>query len=39
MHVFSGVGFSGYMNELRHDSPRLSFADIHEVPGESYMSY
>ena len=43
IHAFSGVSFTGYMNELRHDSPRLSYTHmhtyIHELPGVSYMSY
>ena len=36
---FAGVSFTGYMNELRHDSPRLSHTYTHEVPGVNYMSY
>ena len=35
------MSFAGYINELRHDSPRLSYTCTYilEVPGVSYMSY
>ena len=29
IHTLSSVSFTGYMNELRHDSPRLSYTYTH----------